>query len=207
MDRVEAARFLGAVEVGVAGRPIDGEVESGDLHVIVPTSQGALLAVIDGLGHGPEAASAARAAAAAVGRHASASLGQIFRACHQEMRLTRGAAISLAALDAARSELTWSGIGNVEGVIFRAAVRGEKREWLLLRGGVVGHTLPKVVEGTLSLGNGDTLVLVTDGIRSEHAEFSPVGRHPQEAADDILRHYRRGTDDALVVVARLRANS
>ena len=52
-----------ALERGEAGAPLAGETRSGDLAVFAPFDGGALVAVIDGLGHGPAAADAAEAAA------------------------------------------------------------------------------------------------------------------------------------------------
>src|SRR3989475_13253167 len=50
------------VEWGVASRTLAGEVESGDKHVVKIFPHGALLAAVDGLGHGEEAAAAANMA-------------------------------------------------------------------------------------------------------------------------------------------------
>ena len=50
------------IEWAVAGAPIDGETESGDLHAVVQFEGGVLVGAVDGLGHGAEAAVAARAA-------------------------------------------------------------------------------------------------------------------------------------------------
>jgi hypothetical protein len=50
------------VDYGVAARPLRGELESGDLHVVIPRPRGAIVAVADGLGHGYEAALAAKVA-------------------------------------------------------------------------------------------------------------------------------------------------
>ena len=41
-----------AIEWSVASRALPGQSVSGDLHVVVPTADGALIGVIDGLGHG-----------------------------------------------------------------------------------------------------------------------------------------------------------
>src|ERR1051326_238301 len=46
----------------VASAPLEGEPESGDLHLVKGISTGLLLAVVDGLGHGVEAAAVARRA-------------------------------------------------------------------------------------------------------------------------------------------------
>lgn len=50
------------VEWGVAGLPAKGHRESGDGYLVRPVAGGVLLAVVDGLGHGREAAVAAEVA-------------------------------------------------------------------------------------------------------------------------------------------------
>ena len=48
--------LLRVVDYGVATRPFPGELECGDLHAVIPRRRGAIVAVVDGLGHGYEAA-------------------------------------------------------------------------------------------------------------------------------------------------------
>src|SRR4051812_16934568 len=50
------------LEWAVAGRALSGQLESGDAGLVVALARGTLLAVIDGLGHGSEAAAAAGSA-------------------------------------------------------------------------------------------------------------------------------------------------
>jgi len=54
----------------VASRPLPGEVVCGDRHLIKPTTDGVLAAVVDGLGHGDEATAAAKTAIAVLESHA-----------------------------------------------------------------------------------------------------------------------------------------
>src|SRR5262249_17283405 len=127
----------------------------------------------------------------------------ILNRCHEALRGTRGVVLSLASFDSAEDTMTWLGVGNVEGILFRA----EKsvvpaREGLLLRGGVVGYQLPPLRPATIPLGRGDTIVFATDGIRSQFAEESPIGLDPDYAAHDIHARYSKQTDDSLVLVAR-----
>jgi len=49
---------------------------------------------------------------------------------------------------------------------------------------------------------GDLLIFATDGIREGFAEGLPTDATPQQLADQILARSGKGTDDALVVVAR-----
>ena len=61
-----------SLDRGIAGVAHEGETRSGDLAVFAPTAAGALACVIDGLGHGPEAADAAELCADVVRAHVEA---------------------------------------------------------------------------------------------------------------------------------------
>src|SRR5207245_2764106 len=60
-----------AIEWGVAARSLLGQSSSGDRHIVKPFPRGVLLAAVEGLGHGDEAASAARIALATLADAAS----------------------------------------------------------------------------------------------------------------------------------------
>ena len=104
------------IDWGVATLALAGQTESGDLHLVKPVGRGVLVAAVDGLGHGAEAAAAARAAVTALDRHADEFLIPVVRKCHEALIGTRGVVMSLAYLDGAKRSLIWLGIGNVEGV-------------------------------------------------------------------------------------------
>ncbi len=189
------------IDWAVAERPLPGERVSGDIHVVEPLNDGMLVAVVDALGHGDEAAAAARAAAAAVRAHAQADVPTLIRACHERLRGARGVVMSAAAFDARRSTLTWGGIGNVEGLLLRARrTTTSVREALVTRGGVVGFQIPDVRATVVPVAPGDLLVLTTDGISSGFLEACDGGT-PQHMADRILSRYGKSTDDALVLIA------
>ncbi|HMH83340.1 MAG TPA: hypothetical protein VK531_10750, partial [Gemmatimonadales bacterium] len=54
---------------------------------------------------------------------------------------------------------------------------------------------------------GDTLIFATDGIKEGFAEQLPADATPQQQADHILTRHGKGTDDALVLVARYRGGA
>jgi len=179
-----------------------GESQSGDLHLIAPHADGVLVAAIDGLGHGIEAADAARIARATLERDPGADLADLFVSAHSALARSRGVAMSLAAL-APGGRLTWLGVGNVEGTLVRADERPVRRaDSILMLGGVVGFHLPRLRPSTTAVERGDLLILATDGIGPGYVpELEPAA--PLEAlANRILGGYGKGADDALVVVAR-----
>jgi phosphoserine phosphatase RsbX len=198
-----ADTLLSRVVWGVAARPFPREIESGDAYVLVPTSRGFLAAVIDGLGHGIEAEAAAKRAAATLREFADDTVTQLMRRCHLQLRGTRGAVLSLASVSYETESMTWLGVGNVEGLLFKMGItHAQQRESLLLRGGVVGYEMPSLREAALPIRSGDTLVLVSDGVGSGFMARSPVGCDLQQYADEILSQWGKSSDDALVLAVR-----
>src|SRR5262249_60258470 len=97
------------------------------------TADGGVVGAVDGLGHGAEAASAAKTAVRALERGANRPLVQLLRDCHQSLIGTRGAVVSAAAFAWRTETMTWLGVGNVEGVLLRApASRGARPQSLLV---------------------------------------------------------------------------
>src|SRR2546422_9685878 len=105
------------MEWGGAPRAPPGQAESGDLHLVKPVGSGVLVAVVDGLGHGAEAATAAQAAVAALERHATESPVALVERCHRALKGTRGAVMSVALIGWPDRSMTWLGVGNVEGLL------------------------------------------------------------------------------------------
>jgi len=187
----------------VAGAPIPGEKESGDLHLVEPFAHGVLLAVIDGLGHGVPAAEAARAAAGFMKMNPGESIIRMVLQCDKLLHRTRGVVMSLASINLTDETLTWLGVGNVDGILFRSNHHsGAHSEFLNASRGVVGARLPALRAAVLPIARGDTLIFTTDGIRSGFDEGLPINNSPQQVAERILDRDGLDTDDSLVLVAR-----
>ena len=187
-------------EHAVASRAQDGGGVSGDLHVVRRMGHRVLVAVVDGLGHGYDAESAARMAIATIVSEPDPEILALLHRCHTVLNRSRGVVMSIASLDADRQQMTWAAVGNVEGVLIRAGTA--KRESILMRGGIVGHRLPPLRAATLPLVPGDLLVLATDGVREGFAESLRSDAPLQDIADQVLVRFGRATDDALVLAGR-----
>ena len=192
------------LEYGVANLALPGEGTSGDIHVLRSRPGGLLVAAIDGIGHGEEAAGAAKTAASILADGADQPIISLVEECHRSLQSTRGVVLSVASIDLAHGMMTWLGVGNVLGALARVVPRGSNfPEMLLLRGGVVGKQLPPLQAAVLPVFEGDTLFFSTDGINGRFVETVSPRENPQRAAGRILQKFHTATDDALVLVLRL----
>lgn len=190
-----------AFQWGMAACTKEGETNSGDRHVIGPFPGGLLAGVVDGLGHGDEAALAAERAVRILEADPEAPVVELMRQCHEALRQTRGSVLTLASFSAADQTVAWVGVGNVEGLILRASPgAAAPRESLLLRNGVVGFQLPALTEAVISLSAGDIVVLATDGLDPAFTTELALGEPPQALAERLLHRYAKGHDDALALV-------
>jgi hypothetical protein len=132
---------------------------------VVKSFQGrALVAVVDELGHGAKAAEAAKLAIATLEDHASEPVTSLIQQCLNALTNTRGVVMSLASFNVSRGNMTWLGVGNVEGLLIRAGNDASpKCQSLLLRSGVVGARLSVLQVATTTVSRGDLLIFATDG--------------------------------------------
>ena len=190
-------------EWAVETRSIAGTFGCGDDCVVQWHRTGGLVAVVDGLGHGPDASLAAHAALHELRAHPGEPPERLLARCHQAARQTRGLTMAIASIDANRGVMSWLGVGNVQGILVRASpARPLANESLLVRSGVVGHRIPPMVPTVVTLQAGDILALATDGIRSGFEGSIAAGGDARATAARILELHARATDDALVVVVR-----
>ena len=191
----------GRVEWAAAARPRRGEPAGGDVALVRNVRGGVLVAVIDGVGHGREAARVAELAADVVRGFSTHDLAALLRGCHEALRGTRGAAVSLAVVSDVSPTLTWVGVGNVEGALVRSSASHTPRPlWPAV--GLLGCEIPDLRTATVRIERGDLLVVATDGARGAVAAPVNAAGRPAEIAKRLLDSHSRPSDDAVVVVAR-----
>lgn len=195
------------LEWAVAGRPMVGEKQSGDLATVQATTSRCVLAVIDGLGHGPEAAEAAARAARTIEENPAEPLDALVLLVHEKLTSSRGAAATVAIIDGESGRMDWVGVGNVDGLVVRAdhTARPRTRGVFLCRG-VLGYRLPELhLSPSVQLEHGDFIVIATDGVRGD---LTGAVRHElpvDRTAKIMLAELGIADDDALVFVGRFRS--
>jgi phosphoserine phosphatase RsbX len=201
---------LGPIEWATAYRPVAGEEVCGDPPVAVDVlGRAALFGVIDGLGHGAAAATAATTAADVINRAAAEPLDALIGRCHRQLAATRGAAMTLARIDFGSEALQWMGVGNVAADLLAKSPSGvETRSSARLAGGIVGYQIPDISPPEkIHIRPGYLLVMVSDGIAEPHLDGVDFTASAAVIAERILREHGRATDDASVLVARHRGLS
>lgn len=176
-----------------------GETACGDDWAVVPTGTGWLAVVVDGLGHGPLAAQAARAALSVIDPARPDPRRQM-QALHDALRGGRGAAAGIAFIEPGR--VGFCGVGNV---VCRILDAGHERQ-LVTHAGIVGQEMRKVQVFEAAAGPGALVVLHSDGLTTQCAVQREPGlehRTPPVIAGVLFRNFVRGRDDATVLVARL----
>ena len=186
----------GVICAAKAGEPISGDgwaVSQGRGKVVV--------FVVDGLGHGPEAATAAREAIATVERVAHQAAADIMDAVHRALRPTRGAAAAVALLQPESELCVFCGSGNIAGSIRG----GGSTRSMVSHNGTLGHQVRKIQEFQYPFPKGSLLLMHSDGIGTHWDLAGYPGleaRHPAFVAAALYRDYFRGRDDATVVALR-----
>lgn len=188
-------------QVSAVNVPKAGEEASGDSWGSVQSGDQLTILVADGLGHGFEASLASAQAVRMLRENPGLGPAALLERCHLAMRSTRGAAVAVARIDAARGQLTYAGVGNISSKIYSA--RGN--QYLVSVNGTAGHQTEKIREFSYAWPSDGVLQMHSDGLSSG----AGVEGYPGLAARDsaliagvLYRDFGRSRDDATVVVAK-----
>src|SRR6185312_16488851 len=100
------------IEVASAERPHPNETVNGDAWSVTWSGERCRIAVVDGLGHGPAAAEAAQCALTTLAAQPALALVEAVHGCHEALRSTRGAALTIIDIEARSMHLSHVGVGN-----------------------------------------------------------------------------------------------
>lgn len=183
-------------------RPCPGQSVGGDAAVIRELAQGLFVAIIDVLGHGPEAHELTKVIESYLERYADSDVVRLIKNLHQHLKGTRGAAVGLCAIDSGSGRLEYVGLGNTT---LRRFGKTETR--MVSQDGVLGQNMRSPVLQDLQLQPEDLLVFYTDGISDRFAasDYPGLSHHaPQEVATNIVQRFGKNHDDAACIAVRYR---
>lgn len=198
--RMGAAPADGRLEVGSVCVAVASESECGDAWAVQHTAGRLAVLLADGLGHGPMAAAASRAAVASFRKSAGLPAPLLVERLHAALRPTRGAAVAVAE-ETEGARMHYAGIGNISGVL---AGSPHVRKMVSLPG-TAGHQARTIRGFEYDWPPDALLVMHSDGLtgRWDLSDYPGLAqRHPALVAGILYRDFSRGRDDATVVVVR-----
>lgn len=187
---------------GVVHRTMAGESVCGDSYLILEGDHSVLLALVDGLGHGPKAAEASQAAVGVIREgNTDPSLRDLMKNCHERLRRTRGAVIGIIRIEPEEKQLRYVGIGNIG-----MRVLGKTHQIRpVSRQGLVGSNLGHSFEEVVPYHPGDLVIMHSDGLSERFATDDILGlfqKKVQTIADELVDRFGKDTDDVTVIVAK-----
>jgi anti-sigma regulatory factor (Ser/Thr protein kinase) len=191
----------GPLRIAGLAVPFPGERFCGDAWAFHRTPDRLVVLLVDGLGHGRDAAEAAQEAVATFRKRQDLAPGEILGYVHDALKKTRGAVAAIAEIRAQQGELIYAGVGNISGVV----VTHSGSRSLVSHNGTLGMVTAKIQEFRAPWTPDTILVLHSDGLQSKWDLTSYAGlvaRHPAVIGGTLLRDFRRSRDDASVVVVK-----
>jgi anti-sigma regulatory factor (Ser/Thr protein kinase) len=190
--------------IGAICVPKTGETAGGDAWAVMSRHDGFLICVVDGLGHGPEAALAARTAIASVSEGAtrSHSVTELVERAHLALRPTRGAALAVARMTPEKAICNFCGVGNISACLLS---RGQSRS-LVSMAGILGHQVHRIREFQYPFSDDTLCIMHSDGLATRwRLDDYPglEGSHPALVAGVLYRDYSRQRDDTVVCAVRV----
>ena len=185
--------------------PKKGEQVCGDAWTASARDDTHRLVVVDGLGHGPDAAAAANTAVRVAIERPALAPDALVSTMHGALRSTRGAAGAVASVSARTSRGVYVGIGNIRGFVREL----DKVRHLVSHNGTLGQQVRKIQAFDFAFPADALLVMHSDGIASHWSFDAYPGlarHHPAVIAAVVYRDHARGHDDATVAVLSRRGH-
>jgi len=181
--------------------PYPGETVCGDGWAIGASAARIAVLMADGSGHGPEAHKAALRAIEIFRAQTDRGVEPVAQAIDRALAVTRGAAVAVAEIDPASGQVNFVGIGNISAALID---QGSVRR-MISNNGTAGHIAPRIRAFQYPFRHETTVIMHSDGLtpRWDLNDYPGlIAAHPSLIAGILYRDFRRGRDDASIVVVR-----
>lgn len=194
---------LATLRISAVNLPKPGQEVSGDAWGAVHFADYVLVLLADGLGHGLEANIASMEAVRILRLHPDLPPAALLQRVHSALRgTTRGAAVAIARINLAHSQVAFAGVGNISARIYSGA---QPRQSLVSVNGTAGYQTERIQEFAYPWPTDGLLQLHSDGLSTGASLDAYPGlflRDPALIAGVLYRDFARGRDDSTVVVAK-----
>lgn len=181
-------------QIAYITRPCPRETENGDAIVVRGEGDAVLFGVIDALGHGPNAAVAAKIATEVLEETSPEDdVQQVLERMHEALSGSRGVAALVCKLRG--GSLEGCSVGNVDMRVHGSVIP------VVLSPGVLGVRVLRYRVFRGELNDGSRVIAHSDGISPKFASRDLSSLSPEQACRHLLDTYGRAHDDASVLVA------
>ena len=191
---------------GAISVPAAGETRCGDDWALVQRDGIASVLVVDGLGHGPDAETAAQACVAAFAEAPFDAPCDTLTRAHAGARGTRGASAAITLLDADARSVTFCGAGNIAARL----TSGIGDRSFLCEHGTLGLQVARLQDVDAAWPDHALLVMHSDGLTGRWDLRKTPGLlqcDPALIAAWLIRDHIGGRDDATIIVVRAAAGA
>lgn len=195
---------MARLEFGAVCVPLAGETECGDGWRVADDGQTVAMLVVDGLGHGPLAATVARSAAQAFEEQPTEDPIRVLQNLDLRLSGGRGAVGACARLRVPEGKLHYAGVGNISGFL----IEPSRSRGMVSLNGTLGLQSARRRQFDYAYEDDTVVVMHSDGLsaRWHLADYPGLrSRHAAVIAGALFRDHARQRDDATVLVARHRS--
>ena len=191
---------FGDIDVASCVRPCLGERVSGDTVVIEQRDDMLFLAIIDALGHGPQAHVVADQAERFLRTGWSSDVLDTMHRLHSKLQGSIGAGAGLCVVNRLTREMRYAGVGNT---VLRTF--GPRATRLVSADGIIGSRFRTPAVQALPLNESGVIVMYTDGV-SDHFDIAQYPQIIYNSASAITRkivdRFGKPYDDATCLAMR-----
>lgn len=205
LSRIHAAESQDRdLDYGALRAPMRHESVCGDGWSLRWDEDRLVVAILDGLGHGPQASEAADLGLSVIDEFAGLAADDYLARMHTRMSRTRGGAAAVFCLEAGSGQGTFAGAGNIAATLLSGAVTRQ----LPSHPGIVGSNYRHAQPFRFDVRPGSLLLMHSDGLQTRWDLKRYEGlqhRHPALIVAVLHRDFDRGRDDTGIVAVRLEA--
>ncbi len=199
---METKRELNIADIEIASfaRPYLGQRVSGDTVVIEHRDDILFLAIVDPLGHGPQANAVANKAEQFLCNNWSSDVLDTMQRLHSELKQTIGAGAGLCVVDRITRKARYTGVGNT---VLRTF--GSQATRLISSDGIIGSRFRTPAVQAVSLNESGIILMYTDGVsdRFDVEQYPQIHYHSASAiARKIVDSFGKPYDDATCMAIR-----